>query len=90
MTSEIEPEIFEAVVQKEGSFTFVALPFLPREVWGAKPRYHVTGTINDIPVRGTLGALGQAYFLRLATKWLRESGLEPGANVIVNLSIENR
>ena len=90
MTSETEQEIFEAVVQKEGKFTFVAIPFLPREVWGAKPRYYVTGTINDIPVSGTLGALGQEYFLRLAAKWLRESGIEPGANVMVKLSIENR
>ena len=90
MTSETEQAIFEAIVQREGSFTFVAIPFLPREVWEARPRYYVTGTINDTPVRGTLGALGQEYFLRLAAVWLRESGIEPGANVTVKLSIENR
>ena len=81
---------FDAIVQKEGRFTFVAIPFSPREVWGAKPRYHVTGTINGIPVRGTLGALGQNYFLRLGALWMRDSGIEPGAKVTVHLSVEDR
>ena len=79
---------FEAVIQKEGSFTFVAIPFPPREAWGAMPRYHVTGTINGIAVRGTLGALKQDYFLRLGAKWMRDSRLEPGAKVQVRLSLE--
>lgn len=76
---------FIATVQKEGSFTFVAIPFSPREVWGDRPRYPVSGTINDIPVRGTLGALGKAYFLRLAKAWLRDSEIEVGAKVTVRL-----
>lgn len=86
--SETDIKSFDAVVQKEGSFTFVAIPFPPREVWGAKPRYHVTGTINGIPVRGTLGALGRNYFLRLGAKWMRDSAIEPGTNVTVRLSLE--
>ncbi len=61
-----EQKIFEATVQREGKFTFVAIPFSPREVWGARPRYYVTGTINDYAVRGTLGALEKDYFLRLS------------------------
>lgn len=88
--SEIDQKSFDAIVRKEGSFTFVAIPFSPREVWGAKPRYHVTGTINGSPVRGTLGALGQDFFLRLASTWMRDSGIEPGKNVSVQLSIEDR
>jgi len=86
--SETNQKSFDAIVQKEGSFTFVAIPFSPREVWGAKPRFHVTGTINGISVRGTLGALGQAYFLRLGTAWMRDSGIELGAKVSVQLSLE--
>jgi hypothetical protein len=86
--NETEQEIFDATVQREGRFTFVAIPFSPREVWGARPRYYVTGTINDISVRGTLGALGQDYFLRLGAAWIRDSGIEPGANVTVRLSLE--
>jgi hypothetical protein len=85
-----DQKTFEAVVQREGKFTFVAIPFSPREVWGAKPRYYVTGTINDFAVRGTLGALGQEYFLRLAASWISESGIDIGKSVTVTLSIEDR
>lgn len=86
--SEADQKRFDATVQREGSFTFVAIPFSPGEVWGARPRFYVTGTINGIAVRGTLGALGQDYFLRLGSAWLRDSGIEPGANVTVDLSLE--
>jgi len=85
--SETALKLFVATVQKEGAFTFVAIPFSPREVWGARPRYPVSGTINDNAVSGTLGALGQDYFLRLAAAWMRDSGIEPGAEVTVKLSI---
>ena len=85
-----EQKTFEATVQREGKFTFVAIPFSPREVWGAKPRYYVIGTINDFAVRGTLGVLGQEYFLRLSAVWMRESGIEIGKDVTVKLSIEDR
>lgn len=86
--SETDKQSFKATIQKEGNFTFVALPFSPREVWGAKPRYHVTGAINGIPVRGTLGSLQQEYFLRLGAAWMRDSGIQLGANVTVQLSLE--
>ena len=80
-------ETFEATIQREGNFTFVALPFSPRAVWGARPRYPVSGSINQLPVRGTLGALGQNYFLRLSATWLHKSGLTPGATVTVQLAV---
>ena len=86
--SETNQKTFEAIVQKEGSFTFVAIPFSPREVWGAKPRYSVAGTINGIPVRGTLGVLAQDYFLRLGAAWIRDTGIELGATVTVQLALE--
>jgi hypothetical protein len=88
MINEPDDQVFVATVQKEGSFTFVAIPFSPREAWGARPRYPVSGTINDIAVRGTLGALGQDYFLRLGAAWIRDSGIGPGATVTVKLSLE--
>jgi hypothetical protein len=88
--SDANQKTFNAIVQKEGSFTFVAIPFSPREVWGPKPRYYVTGTIGGISVRGTLGALGKEYFLRLGAAWMRASGIELGANVSVRLSLEDR
>ena len=88
MMTETDQRSFNAVIQKEGGFTFVRIPFSPREVWGAKPRYHVIGTINGVSVRGTLGALGQEYFLRLGAAWMRDSGIDIGAGVNVQLSLE--
>jgi hypothetical protein len=79
---------FDAVVESEGKFTFVAIPFAPREIWGAKPRFIVSGTINEKAVRGTLGALGQDYFLRLGATWLRDNGINPGDPVKVMLALE--
>ncbi len=86
--SETNQKSFDAIVQKEGSFTFVELPFAPHDAWGARPRYAVTGTINAIPVRGTLGASGQDYFLRLGAAWLRDGGVAPGDKVSVVLALE--
>lgn len=86
--SEPIQKIFAAIVQKEGAFTFVMIPFSPRDVWGAKPRFPVTGTVNGMPVRGTLGASGQEYFLRLGAKWMRDSGIEAGTSVTVLLLLE--
>ena len=80
-------KVFITKVQKEGSFTFVAIPFSPREVWGARPRYPVSGTINGFIVQGTLGASGKDYFLRLPAVWLRDSGIKPGAEVEVKLAL---
>lgn len=81
-------QTFETTIGQEGKFTFVALPFAPREAWGARPRFYVTGTINGHPVRGTLGAQGQAYFLRLGDAWLRDSGVTVGDAVTVTLALE--
>lgn len=83
-----DEKVFDVIVEREGKFTFVAIPFSPAEAWGAKPRYYVAGTINDFPVRGTLGALGQDYFLRLGAAWMRDSALLVGDRVTVRLSLE--
>lgn len=81
-------QTFDAVVETEGKFTFVSLPFSPREAWGARPRYYVAGTINGVAVRGTLGAFKGDYFLRLGAAWLRDSGIEAGSSVTVHLGLE--
>jgi hypothetical protein len=86
---ETNQKTFDAIVQKEGSFIFVAIPFSPSEVWGKMPRYSVAGTINGISIRGTLGALEKNYFLRLGAAWMKRSGIELGENVSVRLSLED-
>ncbi|NSW53986.1 MAG: DUF1905 domain-containing protein [Anaerolineae bacterium] len=81
-------QTFETILQREGKFTFVALPFPPVQAWGARPRFAVTGTINGHAVRGTLGAQEEAYFLRVGAAWLRDSGLSAGDPVVVTLELE--
>lgn len=88
MKDKTDQRTFAALVHTEGNFTYIALPFSPRENWGVKPPYHVIGTVNGIAVKGTLGASGQAYFLRLSAAWLRDSGIAPGSNVTVRLSLD--
>lgn len=85
--SNTDEQVFVAKVRKEGSFMFVTIPFFPREIWGARPRYPVSGTINGVAVKGTLGALGKDYFLRLSAAWMRNSGINPEATVTVKLSL---
>ena len=79
---------FKATVAKTGSRTFIPIPFNPNDVWGVKQRHHVTGTINDCKIRGSLGSDGKQYFLPLGAAWRRDSGLEAGAKVAVVLSAE--
>ena len=82
------PQSFQATIEREGQFTFVPIPFSPRDAWGPLPRYRVTGTIDGVPVRGTLGALGSDYFLRLSKAWLKDAHLDAGATVQVELAVE--
>jgi hypothetical protein len=79
---------FETTVTKSGTRTFIAIPFDPNEVWGAKQRHHITGTINGCKIRGSLGSDGTHYFLPLGAAWRRDSGLDAGAQVEVLLSPE--
>lgn len=79
---------FKATVAKEGSRTSINIPFNPNEVWGVKQRHHITGTVNGYAVRGSLGADGGRYFLPLGAAWRRDNGVEPGADVEVELTPE--
>ena len=79
---------FKTIVTKQGSKTYIALPFNPNEVWGVKQRHHITGSINGCGVRGSLGSDGGQYFLPLGAAWRRDNGVEAGAEVEVVLSPE--
>jgi hypothetical protein len=79
---------FKAMVAKEGTRTFIAIPFNPNEVWGVKQRHHITGTINGCCVRGPLGSDGSQYFLPLGAVWRQDNGVEAGAEVEVELTPE--
>src|SRR5215813_14071253 len=79
---------FKTTVTKEGSRTYIAIPFNPNEVWGTKQRHHITGSVNGCKVRGSLGSDGTQFFLLLGAAWRRDNGLDAGAQVDVVLSPE--
>jgi hypothetical protein len=82
------PENFQTVIQKQGSRVFIAIPFNPNEVWGTKQRHYVSGSINGMKFRGSLGADGSAYFLSLGAAWRRDCDLDVGDAVTVALMPE--
>lgn len=79
---------FKAIVNQSGSRIFIPIPFNPNEVWGAKQRHHITGTVNGYRVRGSLGSDGTQYFLLLGAAWRRDCEIEAGSKVDVVLSLE--
>jgi hypothetical protein len=66
----------------------VRVPFDPSTVWGNKDRHHVTGTVDGRSVRGSVDELDDGYGLVLGPAWQRDSGLEPGSEVVVSLAPE--
>ncbi len=79
---------FKAIVSKTGSRVAIPLPFDPNEVWGAKQRHHITGTINGHTVRGPLGSDETHFFLPLGAAWRRDSEVNAGMEVEVVLAPE--
>src|SRR5499426_569589 len=79
---------FKTVVAKSGTRTFIPIPFNPNDVWGVKQRHHITGTVNGMDVRGSLGSDGNQYFLLLGAAWRRDCGIDAGTKVDVVLSPE--
>jgi len=82
------PQVFKTSVLKQGSKTFIALPFNPDEVWGAKSRQQICGSINNSSVRGQLARQGGQFILVLGAAWRRDNHLEAGAEVDVVLAPE--
>jgi hypothetical protein len=68
--------------------THVPVPFDPDEVWGAKPRHLVTGTVAGCGLRGAVDAAGDGYEIVLGPAWNRAGRLETGARVEVTLAPE--
>jgi hypothetical protein len=79
---------FKATIVQSGTRTVIPLPFDPKQVWGARDRYHITGTINGCVVRGPLQAGGTHYVLPVGAAWRRDNKLDAGATVDVVLALE--
>ena len=79
---------FTATLQQNGTSAIIVLPFDPGAVWGARTRYHITGQVAGIAVRGALIQIGAAYALKLGPAWLRDGHITLGRTVTVTLSLE--
>jgi len=77
---------FKTTLVKLGAKIVLPIPFDPNDVWGAKLRRHVTGTINGCPVRGALLLEDAQHILSIGPAWRRDSGLDAGDAVEVELA----
>ena len=78
-------QTFSATVESKGSRVGIPLPFDPSDLWGKKPRHHITGTVNGVKIRGPIGSDGERFFLRLGSAWRRDNGIAAGERVEVVL-----
>jgi hypothetical protein len=80
---------FEAAVIEVGrGRAIVPVPFDPDQVWGAKPRHHVTGVVNGMRVRAVLEPVGDGLGFVLGPAWRRGCGIGPGDRVQVQITPE--
>ena len=66
----------------------IEVPFNPGEVWGAKTRHLVSGTINGRKVRGMITPAGSGWVFTLTPMWMCDAGVAAGENVTVELAPE--
>lgn len=64
------------------------VPFDPDEVWGAKARHPVGGTIDGRCVRGTIASGGRGWVFTVSPMWMRDTGVAADDEVIVELTPE--
>lgn len=79
---------FTAILTKHGTSAVIILPFDPVSTWGTRPRYHITGTVNTVAVRGALQVIAHSYMLKLGPAWMRDCGIPIGSEVTVTLALE--
>jgi hypothetical protein len=79
---------FTAAIDARGKGVLVRVPFDPDEVWGRKPKHHVSGRLGDCGVRAVLERDAGGWVFRLGPAWLRGSGVAVGDKVKVELAPE--
>jgi len=66
----------------------IPVPFDPDQVWAAKPRHHVTGTVNGARVRAVIESRDGRWEFTLGQMWLRDCGVATGQRVEVVIEPE--
>lgn len=73
--------VFSGTIAQLGSRRYLTVPFDPDLEWGEKARHSVAGTVNGLPIRGTLAKFGNEWGLPAGPVWLRDNRLATGAKV---------
>jgi hypothetical protein len=76
------------VIEGDDGRVYVPVPFDPDDVWGAKTRHSVHGTVAGMAVRGEVQVVGDGRGFVLGPAWRRDCGLAPGAVVQVSIDAE--
>lgn len=79
---------FTAMLAQKGSRVYLPIPFNPDQIWGAKARHHVTGSIAGKAIRGALINEDGICILPLGPAWRRDNGLNAGDTVEARLTAE--
>src|SRR5689334_24004655 len=66
----------------------VPVPFNPDQVWGAKQRHHITGTVNGIRVRAVIEPAGDGFGFTLGRTSPSRAGVAAGDTVTVEIAPE--
>jgi hypothetical protein len=80
---------FTAVVAAAGrGKLWVPVPFDPDEVWGAKQRHHIAGTVKGIRVRAVIEPAGAGFAFALGRTSPARVGVDVGDEVAVEIAPE--
>jgi len=75
----------ERAIRTASGGATLLFPFDPAEAWGRRDRYHVTGTIGGIKVRGTLTHRNGSWYIDLGPKSPSAAPLSDGQSVTVEV-----
>jgi hypothetical protein len=79
---------FAVVVAAARGKLLVPVPFNPDEVWGAKQRHHIAGTVNGMRVRAVLEPAGDGFGFTLGPTSPAGCGVAAGDEVTVEIAPE--
>jgi hypothetical protein len=85
----MEAQRFTAILAAAGrGKLLVPIPFDPDQIWGAKQRHHITGTVNGIRIRAVIEPAPAGFGFTLGPTSPTRSGVDVGDQVTVEIAPE--